>query len=71
MFNNNLTILYITQCSPQLSVITLERYYNIIDFIPYAVFFTSVAYLSCNWKLVPPSSQILSSTHLPITIIPQ
>ena len=30
--------------------VTIQRYYNIIDSIPYAVLFISVAYLPDNWK---------------------
>lgn len=53
-----------------ISVVTILHYYNIIDSIPYAVLFTSVTYLFCNCKFVPPSSQILSSSLIHPLIYP-
>ena len=31
----------------------MPNYYSIIDYIPYAVCYISVAYLFYNWKFVP------------------
>ena len=52
------TSLYIMLCSPQehLSSVTIQCYYNIVDYIPYGAPFIPATYSFLNWKPVSPTS---------------
>lgn len=50
---SDLTILYITLCSPQLSVVTKQYYCGIIGSIPQAALSIPETALFDNWKFVP------------------
>lgn len=41
------------------TIFTIQSYYNIIDFIPYAILFILVIYLFCNQKFLPYNSVFL------------
>ena len=57
-----------------ISLVTIQRFYIVIDHIPHAVHFISMAHLFCSWKFVPlnlphlflsfPISSFLSTTYL-------
>lgn len=39
--------------------VTIQPYFNIIDYIPYAVVFNSMAYLFYNWQFAPRMDEIV------------
>lgn len=56
----------IRQCCHQETLITIrvvtvtvQPYFNIIDYIPYAVVFNSMAYLFYNWQFAPRMDKIV------------
>ena len=44
---------------------TIQFSYNIIDCFPYAVYFTPMTNLFCNWKFVPPNLLCVFQSSLP------
>lgn len=52
---NGWIFLYITECSHGKSsyLLSLYSYYNIVDYVLYAIHYISMAYLLCNWNFVP------------------
>ena len=67
VLHSDLTFICITKWSPYQiyqSPIIIQSYYNIVDHIPYVVYYIPVAYLFYNWKFVP-LNQLLQFCRIP------